>query len=215
MLQIVWQFIYTHILTFSDPFSNNSYRKLSLNTQKIKIDWLFTKRHKNAEVISSLCNNIFNIFIIKLNVCKTVIYNSFSFPLFVALQGFSFLTYTREWSRSKKLKHSRQLAQSKKPLKCPICHLVIEKNRMGNLNRHLKLHKPIQDVLICNLCNRSYQTPYNFDAHKNRHHKEVPKCFITWRKESRIALARPMYGQPWTIFNKNLFNYKQFVRVVD
>lgn len=81
-------------------------------------------------------------------------------------------------------------AVQKKEVKCPICFLKFGSNKIGNLNRHLKLHSKDQRRYCCLICERTYQTLSNFEVHKSSRHGDLEKSEISfeikWEKAKGI-----------------------------
>ncbi|XP_031639838.1 46 kDa FK506-binding nuclear protein-like [Contarinia nasturtii] len=84
----------------------------------------------------------------------------------VYLEGF----YTSQTSNTNLVKEATQPKTTEKNpvvLQCNICNLTITNNR-SNFKRHMKLHEPMQEVYVCNLCGQVYQNKYNFNVHHAR-----------------------------------------------
>lgn len=94
-------------------------------------------------------------------------------------KGFSFLTYVSEWAKRSPVDSFSENPVTEQ-LSCPVCNYVFKGNKIGNLNRHMKLHEATQKRFVCNQCDRSYQNKSNFNDHKTVHHNNVNESTITW-----------------------------------
>lgn len=115
-------------------------------------------------------------------------------------QGFSYITYIN-WRKQKVIEPQAKSTE----LSCPLCNLVIKSGKIGNLNRHLKLHNKVQEIFICNLCSQQFPTKFNLQKHCERH-KNLPNDALTYRVEKRAATERPIYNKTmWCLGGFEIF----------
>lgn len=92
-----------------------------------------------------------------------------------------------------KIKCAQKVAAEK--LCCPLCNLVFDSNKSGNLERHLKLHEETVQRYKCSSCGRTYSSSYNFKRHLPRRHEGEDVTNISWTLSPEGARVRPLYPQ--------------------